>query len=406
MQFRTLLTLIVSALALIVVSAPGSARSLTGDAAAFARTLSPADQRAFESYMLANIIHRSSKNAFWRKVASVRAKRKKLRRAGHPITRKNYVNAFPPKYKGPKLSKSLQRRWSAYLAKVKRKKAPGTRDSLPGVKDFLANARKYYGFSPERIPEREFKTRYAREALSHGLTKDQVVRVYALETGGFGTADMQAGIHPISKKGKPISSALGYAQLLTANSIGELVKHGSSFIARLKRLANEPGLNPKRRKHLLSKAESLRKMLRHARSVPNRWSRHVAMARTGRGQGIHAINIDGDIGPWLQVIKLKGIKDLAKRKGHPNIQSHKLELMNLAGPSTGLEMMTSVGLSMPTVNFFSRRGYERNSIVRGNTSRELLEALKKRMDINSKNKGAIEFEEVFDEVMGRKRASR
>ena len=42
--------------------------------------------------------------------------------------------------------------------------------------------------------------------------------------------------NPITKKGKPISSALGYAQLLHANTIGELVKHGDQFVKRLQRL--------------------------------------------------------------------------------------------------------------------------------------------------------------------------
>jgi hypothetical protein len=80
--------------------------------------------------------------------------------------------------------------------------------------------------------------------------------------------------------------------------------------------------------------------------------------------------------------------------------------MNLAGPGTGLEMMTSVGLGMSTVNFFSRRGYERNTIVRGRTSRELLVKLGKRMDVNVRNSGAKEFYEVFDEAARDRRAAR
>ena len=54
------------------------------------------------------------------------------------------------------------------------------------------------------------------------------MRIYALETGGQGTYDMQAGFNPLTKQGRAISSALGYAQLLHANSVGELVKHGES----------------------------------------------------------------------------------------------------------------------------------------------------------------------------------
>ena len=107
---------------------------------------------------------------------------------------------------------------------------------MPGVADYLASAKRHYNFTPERISESEYKRRYALEALSYGLSKDQVVRVFALETGGNGTADMQAGIHPITKKGRPISSALGYAQLLAANSVNVMAKHGPKFVARLERM--------------------------------------------------------------------------------------------------------------------------------------------------------------------------
>ena len=126
---------------------------------------------------------------------------------------------------------------------------------MADVSDFLANAKRFYGFVPERISEREFKRRYAREALRLGLTPDQVVRVYALETSGLGTADMQAGIHPIRKTGRPISSALGYAQLLAANTINQLVKHGKKFINRLERMASQSNSEARRNK-LKSKARA------------------------------------------------------------------------------------------------------------------------------------------------------
>ena len=151
-----------------------------------------------------------------------------------------------------------------------RSEPPQEKKELPGLADFLAAARQHYGFEPTRIPEREFKRRYAEEAIALGLTKEQVVRVYALETGGDGTADMQAGIHPITKKGKPISSALGYAQLLHANTIGELVKHGDQFVKRLQRLKAGAG-DPAAHDELHRKIASLQAMIRSARSVPDDW---------------------------------------------------------------------------------------------------------------------------------------
>ena len=128
-------------------------------------------------------------------------------------------------------------------------------------------------------------------------------------------------------------------------------------------------------------------MLRTAKSIPFNWSRQRALARTSKGMGLHPLNIDGDIGPWMQVIKLADIKKLAERKGLSNLSGAELELMNLAGPGTGLEMMRKVGRDKPTTNFFSRRAYNRNSIVRGRTSAELVVALDVRMNQNLKKEG-------------------
>ena len=41
--------------------------------------------------------------------------------------------------------------------------------------------------------EIQFKKAYARTASAAGLTKEQVVRVYAFELGGNGRYDVQAG---------------------------------------------------------------------------------------------------------------------------------------------------------------------------------------------------------------------
>jgi hypothetical protein len=267
-------------------------------------------------------------------------------------------------------------------------------EPMADVSDFLRHARRIYGFVPKVIPEAEFMRRYAREALALGLTKDQVVRVYALETGGRGTADMQAGIDPETKKGRPISSALGYAQLLGANSVDELVKHGPAFIHRLTSLAARTG--GRRRAELLAKAKVVRRMLSAARSVPNRWSAHVAFSRTPRGLGIHALNLDGDIGPWLQTVKLRGIRDYAEKAGRPRLSGAEIELMNLAGPQTGLDMMDPVGRTMPTANFFAEAAYKRNPIVQGRTGAELLAALDDRMNHNLRKAGSIAFAKAFD----------
>ncbi len=381
----------------LAVAAPrdASARRLATE---FAGTLSAGERKAFEDWYAAQIFYAASMDAYWAKVETKRKRRRAKRSSGKPFTDRDYVTTFPPTYSGPTIAKALLRRWRAFRDRDKTRGGPKRREELPGIADYLRSAKRHFRFAPERIAESEFKRRYAHEALSYGLTKDQVVRVYALETGGNGTADMQAGISPVSRRGRPISSALGYAQLLAANSVNVLAKHGATFIGRLHRMLRQTD-NAGRRRKLEDKLRALRAMVRAAKSIPYKWSRHVAYARTSRGMGLHVMNMDGDIGPWMQVVKLADLKRMAARKGRPELSGAEIELMNLAGPATGLEMMTRTGINKPSTNFFSRRAYYRNSVVRGRRAGELIEALEGRMRQNIKNKGAQEFLAIFDGLL-------
>ena len=215
---------------------------------------------------------------------------------------------------------------------------------------------------------------------------------------------MQAGINPETKTGRAISTAMGYAQLLAANSIDELARYGDGFASRLGMLAARRDTPPERARELTDKIDAIRAMVRTGRSVPREWSRHVELARTPPGFAIHVMNLDGDIGPWLQVIKLRGIKETAEKAGRQQLTPAELEIMNLAGPRTGLEMMDAVGRMAPTANFFSQAAYYRNTIVREKTAAELLAAIDGRMNENMLRPGAIEFATVFDEVIGKGRA--
>lgn len=356
--------------------------------------LSEPQQRDYVLYLRARAAFDVELQAYWIAVDDKRDVRKRRRIAGQAYSPADYIADQPPKYQGPSLSPEIARI-------VAEAKPPTPEEPKPGVTEFLAAAQAEYGFAPSRVSEREFKNRYAEEALSLGLTKDQVVRVYALETGGRGTFDMQAGIDPDSKKGRPISSAIGYAQLLNANSVSELVRHGDAFIARLNAMAVQPGTTPQRAVELRHKAVVLRKMLRVARTVPNEWGAHIRLSATPKGMGIHPLNLDGDIGPWLQVIKLKGLKQDAERAGRTRLAGAEIEIMNLAGPRTGLEMMEPLGRTMPTANFFSQAAYYRNTIVREKTAAELLVALDQKMDAHLKKAGSVEFAAAFDEVATR-----
>ncbi len=375
-----------------LVSAPPPSAEADDRVNAMVERLDAGERRIFLEWHTAQKNHKAVLDAYWSKVQSTRTQRRKKIRAGQPVSADDYIMSFPPEYSGPKLPSHIARIWDELKPPVERK-------PVPSVEDVLESAKTVYGFIPERVSEQEFKRRYALEALAHGLSKEQVVRVYALETGGRGTHDMQAGVSPSTGRGTPISTALGYAQLLHANSVNELVKHGPTFISRLEKTAETPGISPARAAALQKKARVLRQMLSSAKKVPNDWYAHMRFAATRNGLGIHALNLDGDIGPMLQVIKLKGVRQVAERGGRTKLAPAELELMNLAGPSTGLEMMTPIGRNAPTSNFFSRLGYERNPVVHKRNGAELLKKLDSIMDANVKKQGSIEFAAAFDEAM-------
>lgn len=354
--------------------------------------LTPEQQQAYLAYLQARNAFDRQHEMYWALIEERRDHRRRKRAAKQPPEVADYVATQPPKYTGPALAPEI-----AAIVTTLRPAEP--EKPLPNVSDYLAAAQSVFGFAPALTTERDFKRRYAIESLNAGLNKMQVVRVYALETGGDGTYDMQAGFHPVTRQGKPISSALGYAQLLAANSTSELVKYGEEFSRRLEFMAAQPNMHPEHVAHWRNKAAILRRMLAATRSIPNQWGEHRKFALTAAGMGIHTINMDADIGPWLQALKLKGILQTGAEFGRPSMTGGELEMMNLAGPRSGLELMEPIGRTMPTANVFEQGGYYRNSIVREKTGGELLTALDFRMDINIRRPGAVEFLAAFDEVM-------
>jgi len=360
-------------------------------APAFLERLNPEQRRLFDQWYRSRAAYDAELDAYWQAIDTRKAERRRKRAAGQTVVASDYVAAHPPKYSGPPLRADI----AELLAAVQ---AAQPETALPLVADYVAMAGQHFGFAPLLTTEQEFKRRYAYEALRVGLSKDQVLRVYALETGGRGTYDMQSGFDPETRKGKAISSAIGYAQLLHGNSVNELVTHGETFAARLNALSVLPGVTPQRAQQLIAKAQVVRAMMRVAKSVPNDWSEHVKLGGSPRGMGIHALNLDADVGPWMQVLKLNGLRTLAEKSGRPQLNGAEIELMNLAGPRTGLEMMEPAALGASTANFFSQQGFYRNTIVREKSSAELLKALEQRMDVNIVKAGAVEFGQIFDEL--------
>jgi hypothetical protein len=226
-----------------------------------------------------------------------------------------------------------------------------------------------------------------------------VVRIYAFETGGNGTYDVQAGLTHPRPGARAISPAIGYNQLLSTNSVGLLAEHGDQFVRTLRRKAEELTGDPKAA--MEQKIEAFRRMIAFSRTVPNAWSEHDNLAKTTPGgMGIHAAILDRDIGPLLQTQKLLNSVLYARRNGYKApLTAGELELMNLTGDGNGLDMVMmppELRQRVPTSNFFQQQGYERNPIARrSGVVAALLAAIDAKMDQASQLPGAKDLAAAF-----------
>jgi hypothetical protein len=319
---------------------------------------------------------------YWAAVKAKRASRFAKRRAHREITLDDYVLTQPPDYTGPKKPVDPSK--------------PAVRE-VPVVADFLQHAAQQFDFVPEKpASEVEFKRAYARVAAA-GLTKEQAVRVYAFEATGNGKYDLEAGLE-FDPNAQAITTALGYNQLLSTNSVELLAEQGRQFIDTLKsRAADASGT---RKAALERKIAVLQKMVTLARSVRDDWNVHEVLGRTPKGLAIHALNLDLDIGPLLQTQKLMNSINFAKAKGYSApLTAAELEMMNLTGDGNGFDIVTlpqGMRSRVPTSNFFTQSGYEHNPVARkNNTVAALLAATDAVMDRESQLPGARELASAF-----------
>jgi hypothetical protein len=346
-------------------------------------------RRKLQIYLAAREAFNAEANAYWATIAEKRRIRFAKRRNGQSIALDDYVLTQPPLYDGPKRPANPE----------PDETEPRERRPIPVVADFLQAAREYYQFVPTR-PAREldFKRAYAHTAIAMGLTREQTVRVYSFETGGNGNHDMQSGLSSGRPGARAISTAVGYNQLLTTNTLNLVAEQGDGILKALREKAAR--LNGAPRKAMEHKVAVFRKMLAFARSVPNAWSEHAKLGATPRGWGVHALVLDMDVGPLLQTHKLLTSVIFARNKGYRKpLTAAELEMMNLTGDGTGFDMVTmpqSYRERVPTSNFFQRSGYERNPVaIRHNTVAKLLAITDERMDVNSAKPGARELAAAF-----------
>lgn len=342
-----------AAAALMLAALPARAQNAPSAAAV-------ADYRAkFAVWQQVRGAYDAQASVYWDAVADKRRTRNAKRRDRVPVVLDDYVLTHPPVYSGPP-------RPVDPLAPPG--PPPDEKPPIPVVADFIRNAAEQFGFVPS-LPANDlaFKRAYAKAALAAGLTREQIVGVYAFETGGNGAYDSQSGLVPYRPGAKPISPAVGYNQLLSTNSVSLLAEHGDRFLALLREKAK--AATGAARLAMERKAEAFKRMIAYSRSVPKRWSDHDRLAKTTPGGfGIHAAVLDIDIGPQLQVQKLMDSVRFARMKGYTApLSAAELELMNLTGDSTGLDMVMmppDFRERVPTANFFQQNGYERNPVAR------------------------------------------
>jgi hypothetical protein len=351
-----------------------------------------------EQYSVARRAFDAETDTYWKSIAEKRRMRNVKRRNNEPIQLDDYVLTQPPVYKGPPRPVDP--------ASPDREPPPEPRKSdVPVIADFLKAAAEQFRFEPER-PDSEiaFKRAYAEVASASGLTRDQVVRIYAFETGGNGTYDAQAGLTPPRPNARAISPAVGYNQLLSTNSVGLLAEHGDKFINALRQKAKELTGAPKTA--MEHKIEALRRMIAFSRTVPNIWNEHDILAKTtAGGLGIHATVLDRDIGPLLQTRKLLDSVLFARRNGHRSpLSAVELEMMNFTGDGNGLDMVmmpASLRQHVPTANFFQQSGYERNPIARRTgVVAALFASIEAKMDKASQSQGAKDLAAAFQAGAG------
>jgi hypothetical protein len=241
---------------------------------------------------------------------------------------------------------------------------PLTPHKLPTVNEMLEQSRglqryaKGDGFQPDfkplQLSEEEYKKAYAREVINVGrsanLDKDSmkeiVMNIYAFEGGGKATYDMLSGVpmnltkpdEPNSTANEdkrrnihPVSTAIGYNQIIMKTGLSLFEKDSDTVAARLRELGKDSprkdeleekaklveGLEATLHSELMTMGEKNRKKYLDNNGKPTyallgdfaKSGELTSLGVTGRqlSSGIHALYLDGDIGPILQSRQLADV---------------------------------------------------------------------------------------------------
>lgn len=340
---------------------------------------------SYEAWKTAYSAYNRQASAYWDQISAKRKIRNQKRARGQTIELSDYVLSQPPLYNGP--------------AKPSSGGGATSHRIIPGVNDFIAASKRVYGFTPERPSnESEFMRTYVNAAREIGLTREQLVSIYAFETGGDGTHDLQSGMIKGKENARPVSTAIGYNQLVATASVSLMWEYGSDIAQELRQKAQ--AVSGSQRAKLLEKASVVARMTAKAKTVPHNWGAQAELAKTEAGLGMHAMTMDKDVGPLLQIHKLRTSITFLRRKGVSRpLSGAELEMLNLTGDGNGYDMVTMPAAyrnKVPTANFFLRPGYDRNPVaIRNNTVAALLNATENKMQANMQKDGAQMLDHIF-----------
>ena len=164
---------------LVMAALPAHAQGLASG------TVTADYQAKLAQYQLAHGAYEAEASAYWDAVAEKRRQRVAKRRGKDAIVLQDYVLTQPPVYTGP----------PPPVDPSAPPEEPQPRKYVPVVADFLQAAARELKFVPQHPQsEIEYKRAYARVAAVAGLTKEQVVRIYAFESGAAPAARRNSAI--------------------------------------------------------------------------------------------------------------------------------------------------------------------------------------------------------------------
>jgi hypothetical protein len=386
------LTLVI---ALIVLVAPPRAFAQGPEPQPAVHAVSPeamADyRRRLRDYTLAWQRFDSEASAYWTEITEKRRTRQLKRSSGQAVVLDDYVLAQPPVYQGPPRPVDPS---------APDRPPPVAHDAkyVPTIPEMLASAQKHFEFAPQLGGELQFKRAYAQALASQGVSRELAVRIYAFETGGIGTYDVQSGLLNARPGAKPLSAAVGYNQLLITYTMHLLADQGDDLVRSL--AARAANLSGEARETMTAKITALKRMIAFSRTVPANWNAQEKLGETEQGWGVQTLLLDIDVGPLLQARKLNGSIRFARMRGYrEQLSAAELQMMNLMGDGSGMDIITmpqALREQVPTANFFQRRGYERNAVARThNTVAKLLAVTDQRMDAAAQQQGARDLAASF-----------